>query len=145
MKQAEIKDRFLKTENELKNARNDEKLFLYATQTKYVKKLGYIGEMSFNDLLKAKKFLNNLNSNNFSKEMEELGITSDDINQKSTDKYLGVKVSVWEQDIKTRIEELRYNSRIASLENDYILLKKYLDHESIQEIDLANLSNVVLD
>jgi len=35
---------------------------VYATQTKYLPKIGYISDMSFKDIVRAKYFLNELNT-----------------------------------------------------------------------------------
>lgn len=140
MEQLKLTERYNATKTELNRLHEDNQQFLYATLTKYIPKIGYIHQLTFEQLLIAKRFLNELNSNSFSKEMEELELESNDVNDKSTDKFLGVNIVVWVTDIKTRIAELRLERRIANLTHDLGILHRNLDKDSIRSIDLENLS-----
>ena len=143
--QVDVKVRYEATQNELNKLNEEELGFVYATQTKYIPKIGYIHEMTFKQILEAKNFLNTHNSNPFDAEMKELGITDKEIESKNTDKFLGVKMTIWENDLKTRIEELRYEKRYANLVSDLAILHRNLEQEDLKAIDLASLSDEVVE
>ena len=72
--QINVEERYLATKEELKQLSDNVFGFVYATQTKYIPKIGHVNELSFLEVLKAKKFLNELNTNQFEVEMVQLGI-----------------------------------------------------------------------
>jgi len=143
--QLNVKQRYTVTQNELDKLNEEELSFLYVTHNKYIPKIGYIHELDFKQLLEAKQFLNNTNVKHFSKEMEELGITDTEFEQKNTDKFLGVKISIWIKDIKTRIQELRYEIRYNNLLSDLQILHRNLEQEDIKAIDLEKLSSEIIN
>lgn len=139
-----VKDRYQATKTELDRISEDELGFVYATQTKYIPELGYIKEMSFKDIIKAKHILNQANTSQFDIEMKELGITEDEIDIKNAEKFLGVKKTIWVNDLKTRISELRHETKVANLNADLVILLRNLEEEDIREMDLGSLSDVVI-
>jgi hypothetical protein len=144
MNQAELNARYNSTKAELNKISNADEQFLYATLTKYIPKIGYIHQLSFDQLLEAKKFLNDLNSGANTKEMEELGITADEVKDVVTDKFQGVRLAVWNSDIQTRIAELRLQRRISNLTHDLGILARNLDKDALRDNDLAGLSSEVI-
>jgi Cu/Ag efflux pump CusA len=144
MNQAELNARYNSTKAELNKISNTDEQFLYATLTKYIPKIGYIHQLSFEQLLEAKKFLNDLNAGSNTKEMEELGITAAEVKEAVTDKFQGVRLAVWEADLKTRIIELRLQNRISNLTHDLGILARNLDKDAIRSNDLAGLSKEVI-
>jgi len=144
MKQNGIKARFEKTEAELLKINEADDQFLYVTKDKYIPKRGYIHEMTIKELLKTKKDFNKRSSNTFEKEMEELGVKNTEIDSTDIEKFLGVKITNWDSDMKTRIAQIRLEEKVANLKNDLVILQRNLDEKSLQSIDLAQLSNVEL-
>ena len=144
MNQAELNARYNSTKAELNKISNADEQFLYATLTKYIPKIGYIHQLSFDQLLEAKKFLNDLNSGANTKEMEELGITADEVKDVVTDKFQGVRLAVWNSDIQTRITELRLQRRISNLTHDLGILARNLDKDALRDNDLAGLYSEVI-
>lgn len=141
MKNSEIKSRYEATMSAIDGIKKDETPYMYATQQKYIPNIGYIHQLDIPGLLKATSFLNKLSENQFSAECEELGLNPTEIPLTETDSFLNFKISAWKQDIKTRLSELRAESRMQNLVNDASILHRHLDETSIKEMDLAKLSN----
>jgi len=140
MTQKAVTNRYIATKEALRQIDEECTQFLYATQTKYIPKIGYVHQLTMDQILAAKRFLDSLSNSSYKKEMEELEINQSEVEHQLTDKFLGVKVQVWESDLRTRIEEIRLETRIANLNRDLGILHRNLDDSSVRSIDLAQLS-----
>jgi hypothetical protein len=144
MDQADLTKRYESTKEVLANLKDECSTFLYATQTKFIPKIGYVHELSITEVLKAKRFLNKLNETQFSVEMKELGITDSELGETPTNKYLGVKLKSWITDLGTRVDQLRSDAKINTLTQDLLILERNLDASSRRDMDLSKLSSVEL-
>jgi len=116
----------------------ENKIFAYSTKTKYLPKLGYIHSMNMNQIVETKKYLDDQVGNSLSTVMDSLGIKSDELEQNPNNLILGIKLDYWINDLKTRIEEIRYEKTMANLANDKRVLSKYLTSGDLFELDMIN-------
>jgi len=138
---AELSMRYNSTRAKIKAIEDSSESFLYATHSKYIPKLGYVGELSMQGVVQAAKFLNDLNASSFETEMEEFGIKQEELGLAASDKYLGINISIWKNDLKTRINELRQSAKLNALKSDAEILYRNLDKDNLFELDMMKLSS----
>ena len=115
----------------------------YYTKDKHVPGVGYIQEIeNFEELLKFKRKINELAdvaNADFSKEIEQLGLSLNEIPQKTEPKILGFDVEYWDNDIQTKLLDLRHNIKHKQLLTAKKLISKHLTVDDEFDIDMLEI------
>lgn len=135
---------FSKTKKQLEELIENTPVFGYVTLTKYLPKFGYIHTMSLQELLVAKRYLDTKLGETMQSEMLSLDISESELPKTNNTTILGIKIDVWVNDMKTRVKEIRHNTKISNLEKDLNILAKHLDKKDLFNIDVDKLSSDTL-
>jgi len=142
MEREKLAARYEATKKAIEEIENSNEVYLYATKDKYLQKVGYIHEIeTINDLLKAQNIINESKDQEYEKAAEQLGLKENEIPKVKENLILGMKVSHWEKDIKTRLDELRVEKRLSDLEKDLGILHQHLSEDDQFKIDMSKLSS----
>lgn len=120
---------------------------LYHTKNKFLPKNGHVHEMeTIEDVVKAHTYLlEQTKESSFTKSMERLKVNDSEISEKRTPKVLGYKVSVWERDMETRINEIRMDKKIQQLEKAISVLSKHIDAKAAFEMETDFIDGLLTD
>lgn len=146
MTRAEVKTKLDLVRKEIKSINNtiEEDIVVFATANKYIEGIGFIADLdSIEDVLKAHSFIRKKDSVDFDASIKELGITEDELPEKSTTMYLGFPLKYWYADIKNRLARLRLEIRLSKLEQAEDVLNKYLSDDDRFGMDMDSLKGII--
>jgi hypothetical protein len=142
MERAQLAQKYKSTVEAIEAIENNGEVFLYATKDKYLPKVGHIHEIdTIEGLLKAQNIVMESKDKKYDEAAKALGIEEKEMPKSKDSFLLGIKTSLWEKDIKTRLEELRLEIRLAKLQKDAELLRKNLNDEDNFKLDMLKLSD----
>jgi len=142
LKREELAERFNATQNAIAKIQENEEVYLYATKDKYLAKVGHVHEIeSIPELLKAQIVVNESRNQEFNSVAEQLGIKEDELPKATVPKLMGLKLSLWDKDLKTRLSELRAENRLNNLLKDEELLRRNLNEDDVFKLDMKELSS----
>jgi hypothetical protein len=145
IKREELAKRYSDTVAAIEKIKNADESFLYHTKDKYLPKVGHIHEIdSIEGILKAQNKVNANKEQVYDSAAKDLGITEAEMPKNDT-KLMGMKTSYWDKDIKTRLNELRLEIRLAKLEKDEELLRGHLGKDEQFSLDMLELSDETVE
>jgi hypothetical protein len=113
----------------------------YATASKYIPAVGYVAELStIKQVVKAQKVINE-QKEGLGEAAKELGLTEEDLDEEAT--FMGFPISVWAQDIKNRLDELRSETRLAKLKVARKTLRKNLSKDDKFDLEMCDIDDVL--
>ncbi len=114
---------------------------VYVTASKYIPAVGYVAELAtIKQVVKAQKVVNE-QKEGLGEAAEELGLTAADLDEEST--FMGFPISVWTQDIKNRLTELKSETRLAKLKVARKTLKKNLSKDDKFDLEMGGIDDVL--
>ncbi len=115
---------------------------VYATVSKYIPAVGYVAELSdIKQVVKAQKLIKE-QKGGLDEAAKELGLTEDDFQEEAAT-FMGFPITVWEQDIKNRLIEIRSEARLAKLKAARKTLKKNLSKDDRFELEMGDINDVL--
>jgi hypothetical protein len=146
MKKEDVLNMLNKVQTEIKEIETsiENDIVVYITKEKFLPAIGYISEIcSFKDLIKAQIEIDNSSlKSDSSMAILELGLTEDEIPKEQIIKILGFPAKYWNQDIKTRLDELRREIRLDKLINAEAQLEKHLSNEDKFAMDTKGIESL---
>jgi len=142
MERAVVKDRYNKTLSAIQKIEESSEEFLYSTAQKHLPKVGFISDIeTVEGVVRAHaRIKKQLSTDLDQSSIELLGVKSEELPEGSN-LYLGVKLTTWEKDLKTRIAEIRQETRLSNLKNDLVVLKRNLSDDDLFDLEMEGLSN----
>lgn len=115
---------------------------IYITASKYIPAIGYIAELAdIKQVVKAQKLINE-QKGGLDDAAKELGLTEDEFQEESAT-FMGFPISVWEQDIKNRLAEIKAEARLAKFKTARKTLRKNLSKDDKFELEMGDINDVL--
>lgn len=145
IKREELAKRLVETQAAIEKLESSQEVFLYATKDKYLPKVGHIHEIdSFEGLLKAQNIVNASKEQVYTEAAAQLGLSESEM-PRQENLLMGMKTSYWDRDLKTRLDELRFEIRLKNLKNDAAILRRNLGADDKFQIEMLELSGEALN
>lgn len=118
-------------------------IITYKTENKYIEKCGHITQLdSMVKIAKAHKIVIE-HFSGLSYSAIVLGITDDELADDEIQTYLGFTKESWEDDFRSRVEELRRRDQRAALYRARKLLKKNFSEDDKFAADMEKLDTIL--
>ena len=148
MKREEVLANLEKVERELETIMENRRTRAYISVSKFIDGVGMISDLSsLRELVDVKVVVENkLKSSEEEDAMKGLGLTEKEIKSLSkgaNKRFMGLTKDEWNQDIETKLEELREYGRVNELENAKNVLEKYLSNDDQFQRDTESIDELV--
>jgi hypothetical protein len=145
MKKEEVKINLARVTSALAAIKKEDKIFTYVTKGNYLPGLGDISEVEdIAELIKFQKKVNQLSKSDNTAIIEQLGLKQEELPEQEP-LILGRSPKHWNADIKTKLEEIRQNTRVEKLTAAKATLEKHLSDNDKFEIDTDGIETLVAD
>jgi predicted PhzF superfamily epimerase YddE/YHI9 len=114
---------------------------VYSTASKYIPSVGYVAELAdIKQVVKAQKVINE-QKEGLGEAAKELGLTEADLDDEAT--FMGFPITVWSQDIKNRLAELKSETRLAKLKAARKTLRKNLSKDDKFDLEMGGIDDIL--
>lgn len=144
MERSELKVKLTAIREAISKIESNDDVVLYITRNKHLTGVGYIYEIgTIGEIIKAHHAVKKLSTNDYTESAVALGLSENEIPGNDT-KILGFKPSHWFTDITTRLNELRTETRLASLINAETTLSKHLSNDDKFAMDTEGIDALLV-